>query len=320
MSAAIVVPTVVEPHVDDKALVLRNSLAVRTPVWDGTTGVLQPRRATVALAGLTAASLGSVVVGTCSSPFAALMGPYPCVAAVVAAVVITVVAAFGTLISSLSGRSSEADDFFTWDYPSIQGGLSSKQRIQQAYDVDFNDGLPVLVGRTSCNDEYHTCHKLWYSKSTYINLQGQNAAYHRVHATPHSHDFRAALKNTTSTLRRRQTDYEEDGSAAEDDGSALYGGYVWEEGTEATLEDIYDEGTSTDIADDIIGEMNTENLASGKYSEEGSYCQDWASSADSAPGSLGYMWYYADTADYPSSEESALLLTCSEESTDPADK
>lgn len=191
-----------------------------------------------------------------------------------------------------------------------------RERVMHAHDVEFNDGLPVLIGNSNCNEDWDTCHKLWYSKSSMIDKSGDNRTIHRVHATPHSYDFRANASSTLSALRPRQSTYDNDGSNTDNgDGTTYYSGYTWMEGDETVLAADDGEGTD-DFTDDVLGAMNTANAANGKFNDEGSYCMDFDSTTDTSAGSLGFLWYYSDQADYPSANEQALLMTCGEEAAD----
>ena len=105
-------------------------------IWDGTVSADLSVRGenTVVLWGTTGAAMTAVVIGTCSSPFAAMMGGAFCVSAVAGTILMAFASMIATIISAGGGMAladvdDDLDRYFSWEYPSIPDGQSMYERV-----------------------------------------------------------------------------------------------------------------------------------------------------------------------------------------------
>ena len=151
------------------------------------------------------------------------------------------------------------------------------QHWGHVHDNEIADGLPIFVGNSACNSTHNECQNYWYSKGLFLDeLDGLNKTVHRMHVTPHGHDFRA---NKTS-LAARQATHENDESHE----GHLYGAYVWMEGDEDAIQDDFG-GDQDEFTEDILFQMS-ENPE--HYEKTGSYCMDFERPGQ-PPATYGYM-------------------------------
>lgn len=304
-TTALAMPTV--SSTSETSLSTVTTLEVRDPEWDGTTGILLGSD-TAAFMGVTVAALGGVIAGTCpqNSVWVNLMGNATCIAAIAAEILVAFTGFAAGIISATTKRdATDSVDWtygenLSWVYPAIEGGLSMRDRILQAHDVDVNDGFPIAIGRSDCTEEWETCHTLWYSKSTGTD----NRTIHHIHATPQSFDFRVNASTTTRVKR-----YDQTGVVTNNAGTTYYGGYTWWEANEPVLAAMVGEGASK-FTTDILNQMNAENTATGKFAREGAYCMDFCLDTVRTPGSVGFLWYNQNVFGIGAALEVDLLADC----------
>ncbi|KAM0713965.1 hypothetical protein Q7P37_010928 [Cladosporium fusiforme] len=284
------------------------------PEWNGDVGLEKRVVAPVVYAGVTAAFLSVAAVSGCSSAIASL-SIVPCVATFVAG---AIGALFGAMYTTgILKRDLDDFDFshggaYAWKYLDSAAAFPEHTNMLQhwghVHDNEVADGLPIFVGNSVCNSTHDACQNYWYSKGLFLDeLDGSSKTVHRIHVTPHEHDFRA--NNTSSAaLRSRQATHEDDETVVGADDGRLYGAYVWMEGNKDAIRDDFS-GDQDDFTNGILTRMG-ENPK--HFEKTGAYCMDFMRSGQAA-ATYGYMYYYNDEDTYDPSHETSLLHTCREE-------